>query len=93
MATHQSKAQSHWSTIRSSSLHSRSRHDDTPVHNLRPPKFAPKALSVIVEVCLTLFSLEILILFMMYCRTGNVSSQLYYVVQGVELHQQTTPTN
>jgi hypothetical protein len=54
MATHQSRAQSHWSAIRSSALHSRSRHEDTPVHNLRPPKFAPKALSVVVEVSLLL---------------------------------------
>ena len=52
MVTHQSRAQSHWSTIRSSSMHSHSRHEDTPVHNLRPPKFAPKALAVVVEVTL-----------------------------------------
>ena len=51
MASHQSRAQSHWSMIRSSSLHSRSRHEDMPVYNLRPPKFAPKALAAVVEVC------------------------------------------
>ncbi|CAI8024034.1 E3 ubiquitin-protein ligase UBR5 [Geodia barretti] len=49
MASHQSRAQSHWSMIRSSSLHSRSRHEDMPVYNLRPPKFAPKALAAVVE--------------------------------------------
>ena len=51
MATvaHQSRAQSHWSAIRSTSFHSRSKHEDTPVHNLRPPKFAPKALTIVLE--------------------------------------------
>ena len=48
--THQSRAQSHWSMIRTSSLHSRSKHEDMPVHNLRPPKFAPRALAAAVEV-------------------------------------------
>lgn len=46
---HQSRAQSHWSAIRSTSFHSRSKHEDTPVHNLRPPKFAPKALTIVLE--------------------------------------------
>ena len=47
----QSKEQSHWSALRSSSSYRthRTRHDDTPAHDLPPPKFAQKALSIVME--------------------------------------------
>ena len=47
----QSKEQSHWSVLRSSTTSrvNRAKHEEIPVHDLAPPKFAQKGLSIVME--------------------------------------------
>lgn len=48
----QSKEQSHWSGIRPGSMSyrpSRTKHEEAPVYDLPPPKFAQKALNLVID--------------------------------------------